>query len=175
MKNEILSYLSISIRIALLVAVAIGAVAAGFAEPAQDNVTSYWSGTTQAQCGSAVTDRTRCNAVQNITLTLIPEGAKIAGTYICAFGTQNCRGLQETGTIVDGSLNGNQLAIAVQMPDGSTCRFSGVLSGDSGKGGYTCKGGKRPIERGSWRVLRTTKKGAASAPRAPSMLRPSGS
>jgi hypothetical protein len=175
MKNEILSYLSKSMRIALLVAVAIGAVAAGVAEPAQDNVTSYWSGTTQAQCGSAVTDRTRCNAVQNITLTLIPEGAKIAGTYICAFGTQNCRGLQETGTIVDGSLNGNQLAIAVQMPDGSTCRFSGVLSGDSGKGGYTCKGGKRPIERGSWRVLRTTKKGAASAPRAPSMLRPSGS
>jgi hypothetical protein len=173
MKNDILDDVVKSMRIALPVAAAIIAAAAGVAQ-AQSNITTYWTGTTQAQCGSPMTDRTRCNAVQNITLTLIPDGTKIAGAYTCAYGNQNCRGHQETGKIVSGSLDGTQLAIVVQTPDGSTCRFSGIMSSDSGKGGYTCKGGKRPLERGSWRISRTTRKGAANVPREPSLLRPSG-
>lgn len=118
-----------------------------------------------------VSDHTRCNALQNITLTLVQEGTKITGAYTCAYGNQNCRDLQQTGTIVDGSLKGNQLAIAVQTPNRTTCRFTGLLSRDSGNGGYNCKGGNRPVERGSWRIHRTSEAHPASTPQVPPLLR----
>jgi hypothetical protein len=36
-----------------------------------EKLTTYWLGTTQAGCGALVTNPMRCNAVQNIGLTLI--------------------------------------------------------------------------------------------------------
>ena len=160
-----------SIGIALPLAATLIAAAACAAEPVQGNVSSYWAGTTQARCGNMVSDPARCNALQNITLTLVQEGTKITGAYTCAYGNQNCRDLQETGRIVNGSLKGNQLAISVQTPNRTTCRFTGLLSGDSGNGGYNCKGGSRPVERGSWRIHRTSEARPASTPQVPSLLR----
>jgi hypothetical protein len=171
MINEFWRYLVKSIGIALPLAATLIAAAAGASEPVQGNLTSYWKGTTQARCAAMVSDHTRCNAFQNITLTLVQEGTKITGAYTCAYGNQNCRDLQQTGTIIDGSLKGNQLAIAVQTPNRTTCRFTGLLSGDSGNGGYNCKGGSRPVERGSWRIHRTSEARPASTPQVPPLLR----
>jgi len=101
-----------------------------------------------------VTDQTRCSAVQNITLTLVQDGSKVSGAYTCAYGNQNCRGMQEAGTISEGTLKGNQLELVIMTPDRSTCRFSGLLKHESGKGSYYCKGGSQLDERGSWRIHR---------------------
>jgi hypothetical protein len=113
-----------------------------------------WAGTTQARCGTLTTDHSRCGAVQNITLTLMQEGAKVTGSYTCAYGNQNCRGMQTTGTIVQGSLKGAQLELVIVTPDRSTCRYNGLLQEDTGKGSYYCKGGSQLDERGAWRVKR---------------------
>ena len=43
---------------------------------------------------------------------------------------------------------------SVMMPEGSSCRFSGQPSGDSIKGGYSCKGGPR-AEQGTWEARRS--------------------
>ena len=136
-----------------LVAILIPAI--GRAAGPHPKSTSHWLGTTQAGCGALVTNPNRCNAVQNIGLTLVRQGSKISGSYACAFGTQNCRGMQEKGKIIDGSLNGERVQFAVLTPDGVTCRYTGLLTGDSGKGGYRCLGGGLLRESGSWRIHRS--------------------
>jgi hypothetical protein len=147
---------------------------AAAAEPGSDTNKSYWAGTTQARCSAMVSDRTRCNALQNITLMLVQDGTKITGVYTCAYVNQNCRDLQETGTIVNGSLKGNQLMISVQMPNRTSCRFTGLLSSDSGSGSYNCKGGSRPVERGSWRIHRSNEAFSGSTPQLAPLFRPFG-
>jgi hypothetical protein len=125
---------------------------------AQENpggaTTSIWEGTTKARCNTMVTAHNRCNAVQNIKLTLVQQGSKITGSYACSYGNQNCRSMNESGKIKEGSLVDTDLRILVEMRDGSACRFTGILSGDSGKGTYSCKGGSELSERGSWRIKR---------------------
>jgi hypothetical protein len=135
-----------------------------------DRVTTYWVGTTQARCGPQITEHNRCGAVQNITLTLVQEGTNISGSYTCAFGNLNCRGMQRVGDITRGSLRGRQLEFRVMAPDRTVCRFSGLLEQDSGRGSYTCRGGSHLAERGTWRIQRSTEK--PTAPREPSLLRP---
>jgi hypothetical protein len=134
--------------------------------------TSHWTGTTEAGCGALVTNPGRCGAVQNITLTLVDENSKITGSYTCAFGTQNCRGMQNVGKIISGSLSGERVEFAVLTPDGSTCRYTGLLAHDSGRGAYNCKGGTRLGERGSWRIHRSAEGSAAPPPQIPPLLRP---
>ena len=133
---------------------------------------SHWIGTTEAGCGALVTNPARCGAVQNITLTLMEQGSKISGSYTCAFGTQNCRGMQTAGKIISGSLSGERIEFAVLTPDGSTCRYTGLLEHDSGRGAYNCKGGTRLGERGSWRIQRSSEGSAAPTPQIPPLLRP---
>jgi hypothetical protein len=161
-----------AIRIlALLAAVLVPAMALS-AGQIPEKITSYWTGTTQAGCGALVTNPARCGAVQNITLTLVMEGSKITGSYTCAFGTQTCRGMQNEGRVVSGSLSGERVAFAVLLPDGSTCRYTGLLAGDSGKGAYNCKGGTRLGERGSWRLSRAKEGSAAPTPQIAPLFRP---
>ena len=138
----------------LAFAIMLLAAGARAAEPASGPSTSHWAGTTKARCGPMVTDQTRCSAVQNITLTLVQDGSKVSGAYTCAYGNQNCRGMQEVGTISEGTLKGNQLELVIMTPDRSTCRFNGLLKHESGKGSYYCKGGSQLDERGSWRIHR---------------------
>jgi hypothetical protein len=161
-----------AIRIVLLLAATLAPATALPAERTPQKVTSYWTGTTEAGCGALVTNPARCGAVQNITLTLVEEGSKITGSYTCSFGTQNCRGMQNVGKVVRGSLSGERVEFAVLTPDGSTCRYTGLLAHDSGRGAYNCKGGTRLGERGSWRVNRSSEGSAAPTPQIPSLLRP---
>jgi hypothetical protein len=63
--------------------------------------------------------------------------------------------MQEKGKIIDGSIHGERVQFAVLTPDGVTCRYTGLLTGDSGKGGYRCTGGSRLRESGSWRIHRS--------------------
>jgi hypothetical protein len=140
------------------------------AEPA--STTTRWTGTTKARCGTLTTDHSRCSAVQNITLTLMQDGAKVSGSYTCAYGNTNCRGMQEAGKIEQGTLKGEQLELVIMAPDRSSCRFTGYLKHDSGKGSYFCKGGSQLDERGSWRIKRTTEARPASTPQVPPLLRP---
>jgi hypothetical protein len=139
---------------------------------AAEKVTSHWAGTTRARCGIGVTDHRRCGALQNITLTFVQQGSKILGSYTCAYGSQNCRGMQEVGTIIDGLLNGERIEFAVMTPDRSTCRYTGLLANDSGKGNYNCKGGSELGERGSWNIHRSTEGSAPPKPQVPPLLRP---
>jgi hypothetical protein len=159
------------LRALLVLAVALSPALARAAGSAPENYTSHWAGTTQAGCGGLVTNPARCGAIQNITLTLVQQGSKITGSYTCAFGTQNCRSVQDVGKIISGSLRGEQLEFAVLTPDAVTCRYTGLLKHDSGKGAYNCKGG-RFGERGSWRIHRSSKGAPAPMPQIPPLLRP---
>jgi hypothetical protein len=134
--------------------------------------TSHWAGRTKAGCGTMTTDHSRCGAVQNITLTIVLDGSKVSGSYTCAYGNQNCRGMQEAGTISQGTLKGEQLELMVMTPDRSVCRFRGILKHDSGKGSYSCKGGSQLDERGSWRIHSSAETSPASTPLVPPLLRP---
>jgi hypothetical protein len=157
-------------RLSLAFAVLLTASAARAAGPAGAN-TSYWAGTTKVRCGPMSSDPTRCGAVQNITLTLVQDGSKVSGSYTCAYGNRNCRGMQEAGTVL-GTLDGNRLTVVVTTPDRSNCRFNGNLEQDSGKGNYHCTGGSQYQERGTWRIHRSTEAHPASTPQVPSLLRP---
>jgi hypothetical protein len=136
------------------------------------SATSHWVGTTKSRCGTITSDHSRCSAVQNITLTLVQDGSKVSGSYVCAYGNQNCRGMQEAGTITEGTLKGSQLELAIMTPDRSVCRFRGILEHESGKGSYYCKGGSQLDERGSWRIHRSTEARLPSSPQVPPLLRP---
>lgn len=133
---------------------------------------SYWVGTTKARCGTQVTDHSRCGAVQNITLKLVREDKKLSGSYTCAFGNQNCRGMQATGELLQGTSDGNELSFVTMAPDRSTCRFSGLIEDDSAKGAYRCRGGSQLDERGSWRIQRASGERPPAEPQVPPMLRP---
>jgi hypothetical protein len=161
-----------ALRVVLLLAAVLVPATALLAERTPEKVTSHWTGTAEAGCGTLVTNPNRCGAVQNITLTLVEEGSKITGSYTCAFGTQNCRGMQTAGKVIRGSLSGERVEFMVLTPDGSTCRYTGLLAHDSGRGAYHCKAGRQLGERGSWRVNRFKEGSPAPTPQIPSLLRP---
>ena len=139
---------------------------------AASDVTGNWAGTTKVRCGSRLSAQERFNAFQNISFKLKQDGAKITGTYSCAFGTQPCLGLNESGTVVGGSYDGNNLLLNVDMGNGSTCRFKGSLSADKGQGSYHCKG-SGAAEQGTWRIHRAAKSTIPQEPLIPPALRPS--
>ena len=160
-----------AVRVALSVAILLTLATARAAAPITGKVTSHWSGTTKAGCGALLSDKSRCNALQNITLIFVQEGSKIRGSYTCSYGNQNCRGMQAVGKIIDGSLNGEQLQFVVLMPDGVTCRYTGLLGQDSGRGAYRCNGG-RSGEQGTWRIHPFHEGSAAPTPQVRPLFRP---
>jgi hypothetical protein len=135
-------------------ALSICAVAARAQESKQESpgVTGVWTGKSSARC-AMTSDRTRCGAVNDITFTMVQRGSKVTGSYKCAYGNMNCRNMNTTGEITDGTME-KLLTLRVLMPDGSSCRFSGQPSGDSIKGGYSTKGGPR-AEQGTWEARRS--------------------
>jgi hypothetical protein len=160
-----------TVRVALSIAILLTPATARAAALITGKVTSHWSGTTKAGCGALLSDKSRCNALQNITLIFVQEGSKIRGSYTCSYGNQNCRGMQAVGKIIDGSLNGEQLQFVVLMPDGVTCRYTGLLGQDSGKGAYRCNGG-RSGEQGTWRIHPFHEGSAAPTPQVRPLFRP---
>src|ERR1700688_1775477 len=52
-------------------------------EKGRTDVTGVWRGKSSAECGMLIPDETRCGAVNDITLTLLQQGAKVSGFYKC--------------------------------------------------------------------------------------------
>jgi hypothetical protein len=117
------------------------------------SVVGVWNGLTLANCSTSPSDR--CNAQEKITLTMIETDQGLRGYYRCAYGTLNCYNMNETGKIVDATLSGAQFTARVQMPDGTSCVYTGRTAGNSVNGGYSCYGGGSLIESGSWQGRRS--------------------
>jgi hypothetical protein len=120
--------------------------------PAQKGILGVWEGTTLASCG-ITTIRSRCNAEQNVSITLVQrENSKIGGSYTCSYGNLNCYNMDTTGKVAYAMVDGSQISTLVIMPDGTSCRFSG--RNDSGKviGDYSCSRGGGSFEQGTWRA-----------------------
>jgi len=152
-------------RILMLVAVA-GLVRCGTTPPPQvrapepqvptSELGGLWSGTMRVMpCDIAVQ---RCNAINDITFNLTQYGSQVVGNYACAAGNMDCRhgGADSSGKIAAGSVSGNQINLAVQLPaDLSDCYYNGTaISADRADGVYVCYAGGRMIEQGVWNVTR---------------------
>lgn len=119
------------------------------ANPGSDLV-GVWRGTTRAGC-ALNSPPSRCNALQKVSITVLKgEGDKVTGSYSCAYGNQDCYDMNETGKLVSASMSGSQVMFRVQMPDGTSCIYTGHVNNDDVNGGYDCLSGGAPIERGSW-------------------------
>jgi len=79
-------------------------------------------------------------AMRYITLTMVQQGNEVTGYYRCAYGTQLCQNMNETGVIKDGKMIGARLMMRVMLEDGSMCYFTGVPHGDRLQGAYFCIG-----------------------------------
>ena len=100
-------------------------------DAAAKGVTGVWEGFILA----------RPAAMRYITLTMVQQGNEVTGYYKCAYGTQLCRNMEETGVIKDGKMIGKRLMMRVMLGDGSTCYFTGVPQGDKLRGVYVCNFG----------------------------------
>ncbi len=124
--------------------------------PQQPDFAGVWQGTTLANCGGNSPLPSRCNALQNVTITLI-EGPKsnLTGKYSCAYGNMDCYHANETGKVIGVSLTGARINIRIIMPDATSCIFTGRNVNQTIDGGYTCYQGGSLIEQGSWRARRS--------------------
>ena len=134
------------------------ATAASDAPPtkAQKRILGEWEGTTLASCG-VMTIRSRCNAEQNVSITLVQgENSKIGGFYKCSYGNLNCYNMDTTGKVADVTVDGTQISMLVIMPDATSCRFSGRNDSGNLVGDYYCSGsGAGSFEQGIWRARRS--------------------
>ncbi len=124
------------------------------AAPVDRGVNGVWQGISISNCEDDPDDPGRCNAEQKITLTMFQQGNAITGYYKCAFGTQVCRHLDETGMIRNGTLKHTRLMFRVMHEDGSMCIFTGRPEGDKFEGGYECLQGGGIIEQGIFQTRR---------------------
>ena len=124
-------------------------------EKGRIEVTGVWRGESSAECGMLLPDDTRCGAVNDITLTLLQQGAKVSGFYKCSYGNMDCRNDNETGKVALGTMGTDLLQMRVMMPDGSDCIFNGRPRSDAIEGSYLCLQGGGLVERGIWRARRS--------------------
>ncbi len=122
----------------------------------QTGVTGMWEGVSNADClAETVIDPSRCNAEQNISFTMVQQGLSVSGYYHCAYGTQVCRNLDESGVIRNGKMTGRRLSMRVMLEDGSMCFFTGMPQNGVIEGRYSCLQGGGVVERGAFRTTRT--------------------
>lgn len=123
--------------------------------PGQKGIIGVWEGTTLAYCG-IMTVPSRCNAEQNVSMTLIQQdNSKIGGFYKCSYGNLNCYNMNTTGKIANAKVTGTQISMIVMMPDGTSCRFNGRNDNGNVTGGYSCSSGGASFEQGMWRARRS--------------------
>jgi hypothetical protein len=123
---------------------------------AETGVAGVWQGTTLASCAAFAHLPSRCNAEQNVTITLLQgPDAKFTGRYSCAYGNMDCYDANYTGKVIEVSNDGPRMTIRVIMPDATSCIFTGIDVNQSVNGGYTCYQGGGLIEQGSWRARRS--------------------
>ena len=115
----------------------------------KSNIVGVYQGTTRAYCMHTLPSR--CNAVQDVTITLVEnDDSKIGGSYRCSYGNMNCYHMNESGKVILTSVEGSRLNVRVLMPDGTSCIYTGRnVSGDI-NGGYSCFAGGSLIEQGMW-------------------------
>lgn len=139
----------------VILAALLGAAGQAGAQPA--GASGLWSGTTRVMPPCAFSSG-RCNAINNITFTFKPTGARIKGKFTCAYGTFICRngGADNVGKIVSGKVVGNQIRLSVVVPaDVSNCYYNGVFtSPNTIHGAYSCYQGGELLEEGVWDVSR---------------------
>lgn len=130
---------------------------ASAAETKQNNLVGVWEGSTRASCQAAMPFQDRCNAVQEVKMTLLRnDNGNLVGHYQCSYGNMDCFHMNETGRIVDASLNGPQVTMRVMLPDGTSCTYTGrTTPGNDVDGGYSCYSGGAMLEQGSWHAKRT--------------------
>src|SRR5260370_7213437 len=85
-------------------------------DAASNGVTGVWEGMSQGPRA----------AMRYITLTMVQQGNDVTGYYRCAYGTQLCRNMEETGVIKDGKMIGKRLMMRVMLGDAPTCYFTGL-------------------------------------------------
>ncbi len=114
----------------LTAAVNLGVTAPAAAQPAPAvDFTGLWKGTIRVFPCIGLREPGRCNAVNNISFTIIQDGSKISGHYTCAIGNYICRNgnADNSGKIVSGDANGKNIRFNVLVPaDVSNCRYTGV-------------------------------------------------
>jgi hypothetical protein len=123
---------------------------------AESGFAGVWQGTTLASCAAFAHLPSRCNAEQNVTITLLQSrDGKFTGRYTCAYGNMDCYHVNETGKVIDVSIAGARMSVRVIMPDVTSCIFTGINVNQTINGGYTCYQGGGLIEQGSWRAHRS--------------------
>jgi hypothetical protein len=117
-------------------------------------VTGLWEGTAVNGCGFVQIERTRCNGVVNVALTMTQLGSTVGGSDKSSTGTMMCPKLNDTGEIACGAVRKGGLSLRLILPDGSSCIFQSKRSGDRMAGGYICLQDAAIVERGQWDVER---------------------
>ena len=78
-----------------------------------------WEGLSLANCNTSAPNR--CNAQNKISITLLQGDSGLRGFYTCGYSTMDCLGQNETGKVVEASLNGGQItapkAFQANTPD----------------------------------------------------------
>ncbi len=113
-------------------------------DAASKGVTGVWEGMSRGPRA----------AMRYITLTMVQQGNEVTGYYRCAYGTQLCQNMNETGVIKNGKMIGRRLMMRVMLQDGSMCYFTGVPQGDRLQGAYFCMHGIG-TENGRFRTERS--------------------
>jgi hypothetical protein len=119
------------------------------------DLTGVWEGMRIDNCDMMQVDPTRCNAMMQLTLTMLQHANKISGFYRCATGTVDCYNMDETGVIKNGVVRPGLLQFRVMLDDGSSCLFNSVPQDEMMYGGFICLQGAAVLERGRWRAQRS--------------------
>jgi hypothetical protein len=115
-----------------------------------------WKGTTLASCAAFAYLPSRCDAEQNVTITLLQgPGGKFSGRYTCGYGNMDCYHENTTGKVIDVTIAEARMSIRVIMPDATSCIYTGINVNETVNGGYSCYQGGGLIEQGSWRASRS--------------------
>jgi hypothetical protein len=130
------------------------ALASDQAAGPERGVSGVWEGVSVSNCEGDPADLGRCHAEQKITLTMFQSENNVTGFYRCAYGTQVCRHMLETGLIRNGKFNHARLMMRIMHDDGSMCFFTGRPANNEFSGGYECLQGGGIIEQGVFRTRR---------------------
>jgi len=95
------------------------------------NIAGTWEGSSSAGC--FLTGH-RCNAYRIIGFTFIQSGSDLSGSYTCGYGTMNCLGLNNAGTVVYGRIDGPYMPdLRIAFPDATNCLYQGHFMGNEGQ------------------------------------------
>jgi hypothetical protein len=122
--------------------------------PIVNDLSGVWEGMSITSC-NGVQFAARCDAVVDVTLTILQDGSTVSGFYRCAPNTVTCYHANESGVIKSGVFSGGHLSFRVMMDDGESCIFQSRPTAQRMLGAFLCLQGSALIERGQWRLERS--------------------